>query len=231
MIKYNPFSMFDAFENPNIQTVVNPINCMGIMGKGLALEFKIRYPKMFDDYQKRFKDGLLKTGEPYLFKTQNKWILNFPTKNHWRYPSRLEYIDTGLRYFSEHYKRLGIKSIAFPRLGCTSGGLKWEEVKPVMEKYLMDLKGISVYVYLDQKASEKEEKILNLLNGLDKSKIKERFKFTDKQADSIKNYIQKHGTLKRLRDLLEIKGIGPASYQKTLTSRNVPSDSQKEFLL
>jgi len=230
MIKYIQYSMFDAFDDPNIQTVVNTINCMGIMGKGLALEFKIRYREMFDDYTKRYKDGILKVGEPYIFKTNGKWILNFPTKNHWRYPSRLDFIESGLKFFSENYKKNNIKSIAFPRLGCTAGGLKWEQVKPIMEKYMGDLKDIDIYVYLDQKASEKEQAILDIINSCNKVKVKGNFNLSDKQAVSLEGYIQKKGSLKRVRDLLEIKGIGPAAYQKVLTKRNQAEIPQGEFL-
>lgn len=222
--------MFDAFDDPKIQTVVNTINCMGVMGKGLALEFKIRYPKMHEDYIKRWKEGLLNIGEPYLFKADNRWILNFPTKNHWRYPSKLEFIDSGLKYFTDNYKKWNIESIAFPRLGCTSGGLKWEQVKPVMEKHLINLKAIDIYIYLDQETSEEEMKILHLLNNLDKSKIKQTLKLSDKQVSSLKKYIEKHGDLKRLRDLLEIKGIGTVTYQKALSKRDILDAQQEEFL-
>ena len=230
MIKYMPYSMFDAFDDSQVQTVVNTINCMGIMGKGLALEFKIRYPNMFDDYIRRHKEGNLNVGEPYVFKTSNKWILNFPTKNHWKYPSKLEFIDSGLKFFVESYKKFGIKSVAFPRLGCTFGGLKWEQVKPLMEKYIGDIQGIDVYVYLDQKASDKEQGILEAINSCNKADIRERFKLSDRQIDALKIYIQRRGLLKRLRDLLEIKGIGPAAYKKALSGRNQAGMSQGEFL-
>ena len=222
--------MFDAFDDSQVQTVVNTINCMGIMGKGLALEFKIRYPNMFDDYIRRHKEGNLNVGEPYVFKTSNKWILNFPTKNHWKYPSKLEFIDSGLKFFVESYKKFGIKSVAFPRLGCTFGGLKWEQVKPLMEKYIGDIQGIDVYVYLDQKASDKEQGILEAINSCNKADIRERFKLSDRQIDALKIYIQRRGLLKRLRDLLEIKGIGPAAYKKALSGRNQAGMSQGEFL-
>lgn len=230
MIEYIPYSMFDAFDNPNIQTVVNTINCMGIMGKGLAQEFKIRYPKMFEDYIKRWKEGLLNVGEPYLYKADKKWIFNFPTKNHWRYPSKLEFIESGLKYFKDNYKKWGVKSIAFPRLGCTSGGLSWDQVKTVMEKYLLNLKDIDIYIYLDQQTSEKEKKILCIFNSLDKNKILQIFKLSNKQVNSIKGYIEKRGNLKRFRDLLEIKEIGPVAYQKVLINRRVALGvSQSEF--
>lgn len=230
MIKYIPFSMFDAFSDPDVQTVVNTTNCMGIMGKGLALEFKIRFPEMFEDYVGRFKSGNLNPNEPYLYKTKDKWIVNFPTKNHWRYPSRLEFVDGGLKYFIQHYKEWGVKSIAFPRLGCTSGGLKWEQVKPVMEKHLSNLDGVEIRIYLDDNCSEKENQIIRLFNELNKSKIKEAVKLTDKQIDSLISYIQNKGSLKRIRDLLEIKGIGPAAYKKAIGLGNVSKIQQQGFL-
>jgi O-acetyl-ADP-ribose deacetylase (regulator of RNase III) len=115
------------------QTLVNAVNCVGVMGKGLALAFKQRYPAMYKDYAARCKAKQVRLGEPYLHRDPTgPLILNFPTKDHWRSPSRLPDIASGLDYFAEHYKECGIKSIAFPQLGCGLGGLKWVEVGPLM---------------------------------------------------------------------------------------------------
>lgn len=229
MIKYIPYSMFDAFDKQNIQTVVNTINCMGIMGKGLALEFKIRYPEMYADYLGKFKKNELKIGEPYLFKIINKWVLNFPTKNHWKYPSQIEFIESGLDFFVAHYKEWGIKSIAFPRLGCTSGNLDWTQVKPAMEKHLNSLKDIDVYIFLDQQTSDKENAILKIFNDVNNDTLGQKFKLSDKQIIFLNDYIIKHGKLQRIRDLLEIKGIGPVAYQRALSRRDIPVTTQEEF--
>lgn len=121
-------------------TLVNTVNCVGVMGKGIALEFKKKYPDMFSEYVELCNKGLVKPGIPYyyhdLFGTS---IINFPTKDHWRSPSKLSYIISGLNWFRDNYKSLGIESIAFPPLGCGNGGLPWSVVGPLMYSKLNDL--------------------------------------------------------------------------------------------
>jgi O-acetyl-ADP-ribose deacetylase (regulator of RNase III) len=131
-----------------VQTIVNTVNCVGVMGKGLALEVKKRFPDVYRRYRKACKRGQLGIGKLQLVKTPAAWVLNFPTKRHWRGPSNLPDIEEGLKKFVSTYKRKAITSIAFPPLGCGAGGLKWEDVKPVMEKYLAGLDGIEIYVCL-----------------------------------------------------------------------------------
>lgn len=136
----------DLFSSP-AQTQVNTVNCVGIMGKGVAQEFKRRYPSMFEDYVSRCDRREVRLGEPYLYRdARGKLIVNFPTKDHWRSPSRLTDIDRGLDYFVRHYREWGIKSVAFPPLGCGNGGLHWSEVGPLIYEKLHRL-NIDVEVY------------------------------------------------------------------------------------
>lgn len=129
------------------QTLVNAVNCKGVMGKGIALQFKERFPAMFADYVARCDRGEVKLGEPYIFKsTSGPWILNFPTKNHWRDRSYLKDIVKGLEYMVGHNHEMEITSIAVPALGCGAGGLAWSEVGPVLYKYLGKL-AIPVEIY------------------------------------------------------------------------------------
>src|SRR6266852_175852 len=129
------------------QTLVNTVNCVGIMGKGVAQEFKRRYPAMFEDYAARCVRREVRLGEPYLFRdSTGRLIVNFPTKDHWRSPSRLTDIERGLDYFVKHYREWGVKSIAFPPLGCGNGGLHWSEVGPLIYEKLHRL-NIDVEVY------------------------------------------------------------------------------------
>lgn len=128
----------DIFES-KCSTIVNTVNCVGVMGKGIALEFKNRYPEMFSDYVKKCKTGSLKTGVPYVYDNGDVKILNFPTKNHWRSPSRLSFVVEGLDWFIDNYDRYGITSIAFPPLGCGNGGLTWDVVGPIMYQKLRAL--------------------------------------------------------------------------------------------
>lgn len=136
----------DIFES-KLQTIVNTVNCYGVMGKGIALEFRKRYPDMFEVYKKQCEDKLIKPGILYLYKKSTPWILNFPTKNHWRYPSKLEYIKIGLEKFSKTYEAKKIKSIAFPQLGTHNGGLNWHDVRKIMYEYLLPLDDLEVEIY------------------------------------------------------------------------------------
>lgn len=148
----------DIFSS-KVQTIVNTVNCVGVMGAGIALEYKKRYPRMFSVYKQICDNKLLDVGKLFLYKSElkdpnfgenEKWILNFPTKKDWRNPSELKYIEEGLRKFVDTYKEKGITSIAFPHLGCQNGGLDFEsQVKPLMIKYLenLDLE-IEIYEYI-----------------------------------------------------------------------------------
>lgn len=145
----------NLFESP-AQVLVNTVNTVGVMGKGIAKQFKEIYPDMFKEYQLFCEKELLTVGKLWIYKTQHKWILNFPTKKHWRSPSKLEYIESGLQKFVETYSEKGIYSISFPLLGCGNGGLDWEsEVQPLMEKYLKPLP-IEIFIHLSDKKSSIE---------------------------------------------------------------------------
>jgi O-acetyl-ADP-ribose deacetylase (regulator of RNase III) len=128
------------------QTVVNTVNCVGVMGKGIAQTFKKRYPDMFRIYGDICARGLLVPGKLWLWHGPDQLVLNFPTKRHWRNPSRLEWIELGLKKFVHEYARRGIVEISFPRLGCGNGGLGWDDVRPLMERYLSKLP-IQIYVH------------------------------------------------------------------------------------
>ncbi len=129
------------------QTLVNSVNCVGVMGKGIALEFKKRFPDMYRDYVRRCEAKQVKLGRPYLYKSLvPPWVLNFPTKDHWRSASRLEDIEQGLRYLEQHYREWEIRSLAVPPLGCGNGQLKWTVVGPILYRYLKRLR-IPVELY------------------------------------------------------------------------------------
>jgi len=129
------------------QTVVNTVNCVGVMGKGVAFEFKKRFPEMFADYAVRCERGQVRLGEPYLYQDRSgARIVNFPTKSHWRAASRFADIERGLDYLAAHTTEWGITSVAFPPLGCGNGGLEWAEVGPLLYANLHQL-DIAVEVY------------------------------------------------------------------------------------
>jgi O-acetyl-ADP-ribose deacetylase (regulator of RNase III) len=155
----------DIFKS-RAQTLVNTVNCVGVMGKGIALGFRKRFPAMHDDYIARCERGEVKLGRPYLYKqSQGPWILNFPTKDHWRSVSRLADIEAGLGYLSEHYRQWGIKSLAVPPLGSGLGGLEWQVVGPTLHRYLSDL-DIPVELFAPFGTSHDELKPANFQHSL-----------------------------------------------------------------
>jgi O-acetyl-ADP-ribose deacetylase (regulator of RNase III)/uncharacterized protein YwgA len=136
----------DLFES-KAQTLVNTVNTVGVMGKGVALEFRERFPDMYDDYVARCKAGQVKLGQPYLFlRLIPPWILNFPTKEHWRSVARLSDIVRGLEYLERRYHEWGITSLAVPPLGCGEGQLEWRIVGPTLYRHLSRL-SIPVELY------------------------------------------------------------------------------------
>jgi O-acetyl-ADP-ribose deacetylase (regulator of RNase III) len=125
----------DLFES-KADALVNTVNCVGVMGKGIALSFKNRYKEMFEDYKNKCEEKQVEIGKIDIYKASDKYIINFPTKKDWRRNSKLIYIKKGLRNLLEIIPNQDIKSIAFPQLGCSNGRLSWEIVKETMEEYL-----------------------------------------------------------------------------------------------
>lgn len=140
----------DIFDS-KMDVLVNPVNCVGIMGKGLALEFKKRYPDMFQKYKLACSNGDLKIANPYMVHCEKRNILLFPTKNHWQDNSKIEYIHYGLMYIALMTKYNGwgevYRSYAFPALGCGLGGLHWPEVAGLMVKELVTLPIDEIEIY------------------------------------------------------------------------------------
>ncbi len=133
MVKVQIGNLFDS----KAQTWVNTVNSVGVMGKGIALEFKKRFPAMFDDYAARCRRREVSLGRPYLYKSLlPPWVLNFPTKEHWRSVARLESVIQGLDYLLQNYKEWGIGSLAVPPLGCGEGQLEWRIVGPTLYRCL-----------------------------------------------------------------------------------------------
>lgn len=146
----------DLFSSP-AKVLVNTVNTVGVMGKGIALTFKQVFPEMFERYLALCEAKRIEVGNLWLYRTEHKWVLNFPTKKHWRSPSKLEYLEAGLEKFVDTFAQEKITSIAFPQLGCGNGELEWEDVQPLMAKYLRPLP-INVYIYLyDRSPNAKPE--------------------------------------------------------------------------
>ncbi len=147
------------------QTLVNTVNCVGVMGKGIALGFKKRFPDMFADYVQRCDAGAVKLGEPYIYRSLlPPWVLNFPTKDHWRSVARLSDITSGLDHVAAHYKDWGIESLAVPPLGCGEGQLDWRVVGPTLYRRLAEL-DVDVELYAPHDAPEAEMDPMFLSTG------------------------------------------------------------------
>ena len=152
----------DIFET-KFSTIVNTVNCVGVMGKGIAQEFKKRFPGMYKEYVRRCEEKRLKPGVPYYYSDMlGTSIVNFPTKDHWRSPSRLDDIAKGLEIFVQKYKEWGIKSVAFPPLGCGNGGLEWSVVGPLMYRALSEIDiPVEIYAPYGTTKAELTEDFLN----------------------------------------------------------------------
>lgn len=132
--------------------LVNTVNTVGVMGKGLALQFRETYPAMFQAYRTDCEAGVVRLGRMHVFDLGGlvggpRWIINFPTKGHWRDPSRLADIESGLTDLVTKVGQLSIQSIAIPPLGCGLGGLDWKDVRPRIEHAFLNLPKVRVLLY------------------------------------------------------------------------------------
>ena len=147
MIKFTEGNLLEA----EVEAVVNTVNTVGIMGKGIALMFKDRFPRNFEAYVRACAAGEVRLGKMHV--TENKelfgprWIINFPTKTHWRVKTKIEWVEEGLKDLVRTIVEKKIHSIAIPPLGCGNGGLDWREVAPLIASVLQDVEGVNVIVY------------------------------------------------------------------------------------
>lgn len=135
----------------NTEVIINPVNIVGVMGKGLALQFKQKFPTNYKIYKEACNDKTIDIGKLLLVDESNlerkKFVINFPTKKHWRNPSKIEYIEEGLKDLVRIIETQKFESMAIPALGCGLGGLEWGSVKLLIERYLENLEGIEIIIY------------------------------------------------------------------------------------
>jgi O-acetyl-ADP-ribose deacetylase (regulator of RNase III) len=147
MIRFIEGNLLEA----NAEALVNTVNTVGVMGKGVALMFKEAYPRNFDAYEQACKNKAVHVGKMFVTETNDmlgpKWIINFPTKAHWRFPSKIEWVAEGLDDLVSVIRTKGIRSIAIPPLGAGNGGLSWPDVRALIERQLVDLQDVEVLVY------------------------------------------------------------------------------------
>jgi O-acetyl-ADP-ribose deacetylase (regulator of RNase III) len=147
MITLERGNLLDA----DVDALVNTVNTVGVMGKGLALQFKRAYPAMFRAYSRAAQSGELEVGRMQVWETGElqgpRYIINFPTKRHWRQGSRLVDIEQGLADLVRVVRALGIRSVAVPPLGCGNGGLDWAQVEPLITNALTSLADVDVRLF------------------------------------------------------------------------------------
>ena len=147
MITYRTGNLLEA----HVDALVNTVNEVGVMGKGVALQFKEGFPDAARAYIEAAKRGEVRVGRVLVTASDAlsgpRWVIHFPTKRHWRHPSRLEWVRDGLADLRRVISDLGIRSIALPPLGCGNGGLDWSDVRRLIEEALGDLEGVAVVVY------------------------------------------------------------------------------------
>jgi len=133
------------------EALVNTVNCVGVMGKGIALQFKQVYPENFRHYEKACKASEVQPGRMFTVATGSllnpRYIINFPTKRHWRNNSKIEDIKSGLVALVQQLQQLDITSIAMPALGCGNGGLNWADVKPLIESAFTQIPDVQVIIF------------------------------------------------------------------------------------
>ena len=189
------------------QTLVNTVNCVGVMGKGIALQFKKQFPAMFKDYVQRCESGSVRLGEPYLWNpTFPPWILNFPTKDHWRSVARLSDITAGVDHIAKNYQEWGIESLAVPPLGCGEGQLEWSIVGPTLYRELGQL-DVAVELYAPLEAGPEELDVDFLLGQA-----------AVRQSDRIRRLVSAEVALAAILRLVEQEqyrwAVGRVSFQK-----------------
>jgi O-acetyl-ADP-ribose deacetylase (regulator of RNase III) len=147
MLRLAEGNLFEA----NVEALVNAVNTVGIMGKGIALQFKKKFPKMYEAYRVACASGEVMPGRMHVFERSDqanpRYIINFPTKRHWRSPSQMEDIEAGLSALRKEIEDRGIRSVAVPPLGCGNGGLSWRDVRPAIERALAGMSDVRVILY------------------------------------------------------------------------------------
>lgn len=216
--------------NTKATTIVNTVNCEGIMGAGIALECRLRYPNMYIKYKNLCDHGLLKPGLLWLYKTESINILNFPTKNLWRLPSKEEYLHSGLLKFKQMYKIKNISSVAFPLLGASNGGISAEKSFEIMSFYLSEIDiPVEIYDYDPRSPDDCFEKFKAQLqfyqNNL--AELAKATKISRRYLELLVEEVVTNDKFCQMNQLLAISGIGVATLEKLFLFLSKNSNSMQ----
>lgn len=197
------------------QTIVNTVNCVGVMGAGLALECRLRYPAMYEQYVTLCANQKIDVGLLWLFKASDRWILNFPTKKHWKFPSKENYLHLGLQKFLDTYQAKGITSVAFPLLGAQHGGLDPEQSLRLMESYLSKCAiPVEIYRYDPTATDDLYEEFKAAFFSMSDSDLRHhtglRIDFINRIRGALEN-----PRIHQLNQLANVDGIGDKTLEKS----------------
>ena len=206
MISIIDENVFDS----KAECIVNTINCVGLMGKGLALEFATRYPELEKVYIEQCEKHQIHTGVLYYYEINGQKIINFPTKFHYKNPSQMEWIEEGLDYFVNNYKKWDFKSIAFPLLGARNGGLDAQEVIKVMQDKLSSV-DIEVFICLNKKPDSLYQELYKRFKECDIYRLCEDLNMNVVQTQVL---VDAQKNIKDFSEIHEIKSIGTTSFKK-----------------
>lgn len=233
MIKFKTGNIFTT----QCQTIVNTVNCVGVMGAGIALEFKLRHVEMFNRYKVICDKNQFNIGFLWIYSIpQNEstdsfqQILNFPTKNDWKAPSKVEYLELGLQKFVQTYKEKGITSVAFPLLGAARGGLSEDVAKQVMVKYLEQCDiDIEIWHFDPVAKDDLFEKFKVLFQSMDDESIKNLSKLRVGIIQTIKEGLN-DPQINSISGLLRLKGVGAGSVEKAFLLMKQPIQVQQQLI-
>lgn len=199
------------------QTLVNTINCVGVMGAGIALEYRLRYPAMYSRYVTLCKEQKIDIGLLWIFKSSDKWVLNFPTKKHWKAPSEESFLHTGLKKFIQTYRERGITSIAFPLLGADRGGIAQSKSLEIMRQYLSNIDiDVEIYEYDPMAQDDIYSSTKSWLLSQDAADIAQS---TSIRIDYVYKLIEamQRSDIHQLNQLARVKGVGVKTLEKVFS--------------
>lgn len=198
----------------NCQTIVNTVNCVGIMGAGIALECRLRYPEMYKQYTQLCDQREIDIGKLWIYKSTDRWILNFPTKKHWKYPTKEQYLHEGLQKFISTYELKKIHSIAFPLLGAQNGGIESSRSLQIMESYLSKCNiPVEIYLYDKNAYDDVYEKFKSYFLASSNDELKQATNISINIINLIKQSLNDQN-IHQLNQLASVKGIGDKTLEK-----------------
>jgi len=200
--------------NSSADAIVNTVNCVGAMGKGIALEFRRRFPAMFEEYQELCERHQLKPGQIWPYKKSKPFVFNFAIKNDWHFPSRVEWIEECLAKFVEHRHRLGATSVAFPWMGAMNGGIPIDTIKALMRQYLSEIPDLAIEVYdFDPDSPDPLFiRLQGLVSTLSPKEFAQAGRFAKRTANAI--YGAMESAPPSLCRLIEAAGLGTSTADK-----------------